>query len=428
MLQKDILNSKIKIFLFALLSNLRVNLVGQIPLSELFIIPFSFSINYWKNVWKIADVRKVNIAFLLFLGSQIVSDFINHSSFNNAARGWANILMAIFVFSFLTTQLNRDKSIIILFLIAQTISLSIFDPFIEGLSPAESMSYFKFLIAPILNNLILILSYYLLSKSKVNSLLVVIVLFIYGLICMFLDSRSNGFFIILTGLILFYRNGLRKMTSRRILIFSFIFTIIFQVAYIEYVSQVLSGKFGGEHAREQLVRLKNPYNPFSLIESGRSEFFVALYAIKDKPVFGHGSWASDPGGKYNSMMFEMHNEKDKFASFYQNSGELIIPSHSVVLGAWMTAGICGFLCIGYVFIIFIKRGISLMKSPVIMNTPLAPIIIFFYVNGIWTFLFSPLPSIRMPISIFMALVIIMNTKLTAYNNIKHYKYRSIKKR
>lgn len=413
MTQKDILVSKIKIFLFALLSNIRVSLIGQLPISELFALFSSFSIPRWKSLLKVSDVRKINIAYLLFFVSQVISDIVNQSTFQNAARGWANILMAIVVFSFLTNQLNNYKSIIIIFLIGQIISMILFEPSSEGLS-LEDMAFFKFRIAPILNNVILIISYYLLRQNRYNLIYVVILLIGYGLFCMLHDFRSNGMFMIMTGIILLNKKGLKKVGVKKSIIVSLLFLVIFQITYMYYVNQVFSGNFGGEHSREQLVRLKNPYNPLNLLQSGRSEVFVAMYAIKDKPLFGFGSWAPDQGGKYTALQYEMNNEKEKFNGYYQSSGELIIPSHSVIFGAWLYAGIGGFLSMGFILIIFLKRSITLLKNPLILKNTLAPIIIFFVITGLWTFIFSPLPHIRQTLPIFMALIIVMHKKVLEF--------------
>jgi hypothetical protein len=413
MTQKDSLISKIKIFLFAVLSNIRINIVGQFPLSELLALTNCLSVPYWKNLLKIKDVRKISIAYVLFFVSQVISDIVNQSSFQNAVRGWANILMAIVVFSFLYNQFYNSKSIVIALLFGQIISMIIFQPSSEGLN-FQDMTTFKFRIAPIINNVILIVAYYLLLINKRNVLNVTMLLFSYGLICMVLDFRSNGIFMILTGLILISKNGFRKLKRRKIILIGLLTLLLFQLIYMTYVSEVISGKFGGEHSREQLVRIKNPYNPFNLLQSGRSEFFVALYAIADKPIFGFGSWAPDPGGKYTALQYEMNDEKDKFSGAYQESSALIIPSHSVILGAWMYAGFGAFLCIGYIFVVFIKRSISLLKSPNILYSPLAPIIIFFIINGMWTFFFSPLPHIRQSLPIFLALILVMYKRNTEY--------------
>lgn len=406
MTQFKIPSVKIRMFLFSVLEGIRINIIGQLPLSEIFAIFNSFSLKNRLNIFReIPDIKKISIAYLFFLISQIISDFINHSDINNAIRGWANIIMAIIVIIFLTKTLWNNNLLIITFLTGQIISLIIFAPPSENLSLSD-MGFFKFRLAPILNNIILIFSWYILKKQIRNSLIVVILFFFYGLFCIALDYRSNGMFMILTGIIILFKNKLDKISIKKQAIYIIIFAILFLGLYSLYVSQVLAGKLGGSHSEIQLTRIENPYNPLSLLQSGRAETYVALLAIAEKPIFGHGSWAPDPSGKYNLMVAKIHGNENRFKTQYQhNNYRNLIPSHSVLLGAWMTSGVIGFFAIAYIFLIFVKRNFRLIKNTEVINSPFLPIIIFFFINGCWVFVFSPLSHIRQSIPILLAFTI-----------------------
>jgi hypothetical protein len=394
------------IFVFSILSNTRINLIGQLPLSEIFAFFACFSKKYWKGVFSIDDVKKINFAYFFFLIFQVISDIFNRTDLQNASRGAANILVAILVFNFLVTLLNKSQYAIIYFLIGQILSLILFTPSNEGLS-LEDMGFFKFRLAPILNNVVLIVAFLVIENRKNKGYFLFFLFLIYGLFCMAYDYRSNGMLMILTGTILTMNKFIIRFRRSNILLFSIFILSVFQFLYVFYVNEVISGEIGGKHSKEQLANLENPYNPINLLLSGRTEVYGATMAIKDKPFIGFGSWAEDKKGKYTKIILKLKGQLDKSSTTYNKQGRLIIPSHSVLFGAWVSAGLGAFICIFFIFFIFIKRGFYLLKSPYLYNNPILPIIIFFLLNGFWTFLFSPLPHIRQTLPIFVGLVVVI---------------------
>jgi len=385
---------RIKIFLFSFLAGIRVNLVGQLPFSEIFALVHSLNPDTWIRIFrKIPDVKKITIAYGVFFLSQIISDIVNQSDLQNIMRGWANILMAMVLVTFLARMLWKSSSLIIVFFIAEILRLIFFAPSSYGIS-IHDMGFFKFRLTPILNDLILISSWWLLKKSRVNKIPVVLLLAFYGMFCIAFDFRSNGFLMILTALIMMKIGVLKRIRFKQFALYFALFCLVLQGLYAIYISQVLSGNIGGEHSLEQLRRIENPYNPFNLMKTGRAQTFAALTAIIDKPFFGHGSWAPDPDGKYNKLVFELHNEGDRFPVFFQNNEKIIIPSHSVLFGAWMTSGLGGFIAILFIIFLFFKRSLSLLRNLSILKSPYLAIIIFLFLDGLWAFFFSPLPHIR----------------------------------
>ncbi|RYZ41030.1 MAG: hypothetical protein EOP49_29165 [Sphingobacteriales bacterium] len=177
--------------------------------------------------------------------------------------------------------------------------------------------------------------------------------------------------------------------------------------------QVQSGNIGGEHAKRQFALTKNMYNPLNLLLVGRAEVYAAISAIADRPLAGHGSWAVDPGGKYTFIAYQLHGEDDKFVSDMRNmEGELIIPSHSVIFGAWMTAGILGLLAILYIIYLFYKNAFGLLRQAEVLASPYFPIVILYLITGAWIFLFSPLPHIKQTLPIMIAFIVVTHRRMT----------------
>lgn len=408
--------NEVKIFLFALFLNLKVNLVGQLALSEILAVLDSFSLKKWVFIFKkVPDVKKINIAYLVFLFSQIVSDIFNNSAVNDLIRGWANILMAMVLITFVSRYLYKSINLIVLILISEIFSILLFKSY--DIDNLESSGSFKFIVAPILNNIVLIISWYYLKFFKNRVHIIVLLLISYGLFSVFFDFRSNGLFMMIAGLFLLKRDAISKLNFKKMMPLLLIFLFFIQGLYSIYVYQVLSGGIENDRSKMQLSLVENPYNPFNLLMTGRAESFVALIAIADKPIIGHGSWAPDPNGKYNYLLYALHDEKDKFRTKFKNTSNRFIPSHSVLFGAWMTAGIGGALGMGYILLLFWKRSLALLRTSSTIVAPFSPIILFYFLNGTWNFFFSPLGHIRQTIPLMVGFIIIL---YAIQNKIKLY--------
>ncbi|GAA3952815.1 hypothetical protein GO495_21835 [Chitinophaga oryziterrae] len=405
--------SNARMVVFSLLSSAKLSFVGTLILSEVYALFYSFSFKRISTLYnRVPDMKKIHIGMALFLGVQMLSDVVNHTDTNNMLRGWAALAVAIVIFTFMFRMFDETPKVIVAFMIAEVVRLILFGQSNleqDTADLAESYSAFKFRIAPITNNIILLLTYYLYNKRKDKMTVAVFIL--YGLMCVGLDYRSNGLFYLFTGLIILFRKQLMYMTLARKIGLTLLVGITFQILFMIYVNAVLSGEFGGKHAGTQLEETGNPYNPFSLISQGRGEFFVAIEAIKDAPILGHGSWAVDKDNHYRMMMFKDADAGKFRENSLNNSG--VIPSHSVLLGAWLYAGIVGFLVMLYIFNLVLKRAFYLIKDPRAMETPYYPLIVLYTVQLIWTFPFSPLPQIRNIIPVFIAFII------TVYYSLKN---------
>lgn len=406
--------NRLRTFVYSILSGLRFDLGGQLGGNEIFALIDSFSFKKWNMIHRnIPDAKKITIAYLIFLFAQIISDLVNHSSASNFIRGWANITMAIVVTSFLMRNFLKSPNIILFYLAGEIVKSFVFGESSEGMS-LEDMGFFKFQVVPIINSCVLIISWFILKKSRKNLNIVVVFFLLYGLFSIAFDARSNGMFWILTGIILLQSRSITRISWKGILPYFFIFLISFQGLYSLYVSSVFSGDIGGSHAKEQFKYVSNPYNPLNLLLIGRSETFVALSAIADEPIFGHGSWAPDKNGKYTFMLYQMHNEEGKFNARFENSEALIIPTHSVLMGSWVSSGLLGFIAVVYIFVLAVRRCFGLIRSRVLQRSPIYPIIVYFFFNMIWSFLFSPLPHIKQTLPVMISLVIILHQRLVNY--------------
>ena len=115
-----------------------------------------------------------------------------------------------------------------------------------------------------------------------------------------------------------------------------------------------------------------------------------------------------------SIYFDNHN----FSAYRESIGGVvprkkirirkIIPSHSIIIGAWLNMGIFGFIISLYLFYTFLKLFFRVYLR--IANNKYLPIIIILSVEMMWHFLFSPFGHIKNTFPIIVSLLIIVNSK------------------
>lgn len=393
---------KTGVFLYTMLSTLKVSLVGQLWLNELMVIlttPFTYKPSDLKEY---PYLKKMLAALLLLLVFQVITDLlVVHSTPQNYLRGWAGTIIAMLSFIFLFKTLNEPSTILFFIFMTMIKNIIYTDDVVDS-----DMSYFKFKIAPILTNAMYLLVYYLYQRGEQKLALSSMIAF--SLVCFAMDSRSTGVIFFIGAAIIYFMNSDVSISRQKIILFSVIAAILFQICYFFYVRAVLDGEIGGEHSREQLQRLDNPYNPLGLLMTGRAETFAAGAAIADKPYFGHGSWAPDHTLKYYVILLAYHDEDMNL----QNAKEIdhLVPSHSVLMGAWVNWGIGGFLATCYLFWLLMKMGFYIIRNG--QELALYPVLVLMTIGLIWTFLFSPFQHLRLYIPGIAAILLTSYYELT----------------
>ncbi len=379
------------IILYNILDMFTIPLVGQLKLNELMVLavlPFCYRSNEFTQY---PLLRKICLTLLALLSFQIITDiFATDTVAENYLRGWSQTIIGIVSVIFLFKILNGYKAIT-LYLATSVIGALFANPMGIALENANEMTFFKFRVAPVLTQVLFVVAIFLHYKGKQK--IIPFLFLAFGLICFYMDSRSRGLIMIISSFLLYlFYTGFKF--QRAYVVGGIIgAAILFQSLYIVYVNATLSGKFGGEHAASQLARIENPYNPINLLTTGRGETFAAAEAIKDAPVFGHGSWAKDKTLKYYRIVLKYHNEK--FEQARAKIDGRLIPSHSFFMGAWVNYGVFAFLTVVFLFYLLMKMGIKLIREG--QSQPIYPIFIPFTVNMVWMFMFSTFQIVRFSI-------------------------------
>jgi hypothetical protein len=122
---------------------------------------------------------------------------------------------------------------------------------------------------------------------------------------------------------------------------------------------------------------------------GRPETLVALQAIRDSPIIGHGSFAADQRYldlKADLMYENGYSDSDQSADADGNA----IPTHSHLTMAWVESGILGGLLWIYILVLVIRAILRITT----VRPPLSPLYCYLLVNFVWDILYSPFGSIN----------------------------------
>lgn len=387
------------ILLLCLGNQIQVNLIGQISISDIIIvicaILYVFANKGLGIFSKDKELLYVTKLFALLVLVQIVTELIVGNSFNNSAKGIAVTVLTYLKFLFiLGILLKNHKNILYLMtclLIANIVFFRTNDMFgfgkldvsTEEMATGEgiAMAYFKFKIAPLLIQVLVLLSLYF---RRVNFSVVFIIV---GAVCIALGARSDGGILFFAGIASIALRSKIKLSHRKIVIYSLIATAFLYWSYTKYVDAIISGKISGGNSEMQLKKTDNPYNPINLIFLGRTETFVGAIAFLNSPWTGWGAWAKDPDMRYHIIQYFI---KDDMKKYNPKKISDQIPSHSVIIGYGVSNGIFAMLLIIMILFFFLRRGAISLKSKSIFVFLLLTIMF----QLIWDSLFSPISTMR----------------------------------
>ena len=380
------------ILLYFIGCNFRINLIGEIPISDIFVacyFIFYLARRYKKNSIKDADLAYIAKLYILLFLVQFVMEILVVNEVKNIARGLAVTVLSFMKFAFVWFYFHRsNKNIMYAFLCAAFVSLFSIEN-AEGVTEAEildgtssvAFSFFKFKIAPLIGLSIVVLS--LVKPSwNIGALFV-----ISGLACIVLGARSTGLMIFMTGVIGGYIKYTRKLNAKKIFTFSAFFGCIGYLLFVLYVNAVLSGEITGGNSAVQFKTVKNPYNPLYILLSGRTESPASIAAIADKPLTGFGAWAPDPGYKYHIIQAQFQGD---VIDRRKLDGVNIIPAHSVLLQSGVNNGIFALGIVAFLLYFFMSKGGKSLDK----KNPYLFLVVYCLMQLTWNGLFSPLSHLR----------------------------------
>lgn len=391
------------IFLFELGFGIKFDLIGVISVSELLLILYVPLFILPKVRWRDATViKRITIAYVFLLCFQAFSELMVGNELDSALKGLAITVVSYLHFMFLVFYLSKHKSLIVALVVAQIVSKLIFgtageEQSVEDVLAGEAAAYLKFYIAPLI--LLPLLAISMIYRHKYFSLVFSFV----GIILVFLGARSGGGVAILAGLLAYtFEHRAFTFNKKHLVLSMVVLCLVAYLFYAYYVSQVLAGEITSGNNR-QLLLCKNPYNPLELLIVGRSEAWIGWQAFMDKFWFGHGAWAFDSTGRYQRMMFALHDELSTMQR-NQISFHYLIPSHSVLIGSGMMNGVFAFFVMGYISIYFLWMGI---RNFVRCENTYKLVLIYYVLDLFWTLLFSPQSHFRLTMPVSFAIIYVL---------------------
>lgn len=390
------------IFLFELGWGIKFNIVGEISISELFLLvytPFIIAKIRWQ---KTKELKSITLAYLVLLAAQIFSEVLVGNGLSNSLKGLAITVVSYLHFIFLFYHLTKDKRIILVIILSQIAMNLLFgtsfeEQSAEDILAGEAATYLKFYIAPL--TILIFLAISVIYKNRSFPILFSLL----GIVFILLGARSSGGMALFAGMVAYLMEYKQLIPNKKALLVASVLLLLAGYGfYVYYVNRVLAGEITSGN-NQQLLVCKNPYNPLELLMAGRSEVWVGWQAFMDRFWFGHGAWAYDTTGHYQRLMYTLSDNilaltKDKVSYHF------LIPSHSVVVGCGMMNGIFAFLSMIYIIFYFLKRGFITLGF---CERKYLLVLAYYEYNLFWNALFSPQSHFRQTLPIAFAIILIL---------------------
>jgi hypothetical protein len=378
-------------FLCPTLLFIEFNLIGRVRLPEILLIAILPLLLLMKGrllfkPWP----RTVLILGILWLVSQIITDLIRITPFQDLARGWSKISFFLLCFSSLYLLLVNNKKRILLSFIGSAIGGILF--FYTHPMYQDGYSQLRFTYTILVFNIIVLVS---LWQRFAKFPVLIMLLFATGsVIVMYMDSRSAGGLLILSAIYLYlhYNPKLRYIVKKQLLslpriVFLMTISALLVWAIIIFYSIAADSGWLGEDAQKK-YQTQN-ISGYGILLGGRSEILVSSQAIMDSPIIGHGSWSKEL--EYFELNISILETIGKISSeaartMLMQEEVPVIASHSHIFGSWVEAGVLGALFWFWMLILVIRMLYGLFQ----VKHFLLPL---FVVNGIsllWNIPFSPL--------------------------------------
>ena len=373
-------------FLIGILCFLRFQVVGEVYVSEILLaglLPFLLITrnHLLRNPTALAFLGLIG----LWLSAQILTDIVRETDFLDYSRGWANI--AAFMVNacalYLLLQGSRRRFVLfalglalgklLSFWLAPTLFADTY-PWKFGIGNGVALlAVLAGLWRPIRWNPILatapllaVGAYSLVVGFRsmfACALLASLALFAQGLLCLSpRGSRVKPAFLVTGWLACSLLAGLGVLE-------------LYKLAASEgYMDEVSTATFALQNQGD-----------LGVLIGGRIAVFSSIPAILDSPILGHGSKAKDP--YYAGLILEGRNYGYEIGMGLHHSYqyESRIPTHSMLLGTWVQAGIGGV----FFWICFALLIVATLANLGAAREPLSLLIFYLGFAQLWHIPFSP---------------------------------------
>jgi hypothetical protein len=310
---------------------------------------------------------------LVWLGSQVVTDLVVGAPFTDYSRGWAKISFFLADFSTLYLLLHGDGRRLCLFAAGMGVSALFAYVVAAGAVPGGA---WKFCLGPACSLLAVLAAQSppLARRCGLQTALLLAMAFLN----IVLGCRSLGLICYLTAAYLLLQRQARRWRRPAAAALVAALLVLASAAGFRYLHGWALELSGPEAIEKQLAQSGR----YGVLLGGRPEAYVAVQAIRDSPLLGHGSWAKDP--QYALLLYDLQRYGYKF-----NPAKLVdvglIPTHSHLFGAWVEAGLVGGLFWLAVLVLCLLLLVRARGTP----HPLGPLLAYVSFLTLWGVLYSP---------------------------------------
>ncbi|MFC3200247.1 hypothetical protein ACFOEW_00230 [Alteromonas oceani] len=381
----------IVLFMLPILTTPTVNLVGELMFSDIAVVILTPILLMNKNLnFSQPYLKPILILLFIWLISAVVSDIVNETSINNMMKGSAAIIFFAFHLLVFFVLINGRRERYTAAIIGSAVAVILkWVTASEGLytqdlteTPWKMGGGFSITILTVV-----ILSIFVKSEKVKGKALLFL-----APVHLFLNARSLFLTTVLAGLVSGFQLKVSSEKTRKTLLMGTIglVVLVFPVATSIYGNLNQAGVFG-EEARVKYLK-QTAGGEVNIIIAGRSESLVSFKAISDSPFLGHGSWAES--AYYYTILLSQNEALGKQVhwSALDNREKLLIPSHSLLFGAWVYHGVFGAFFWFFILFITLKAIGNSIGTPGSKAIPTLSLLVLFAL--LWDIFFSPFGQVR----------------------------------
>jgi hypothetical protein len=410
------------IFLIPALQFIRLKFIGVLSGSDIAIVVAFVTLLFNGRIRiKERRGRKFLILCSIWLLSQIITDLIRHTPFKDYARGWSAIGLTLMVFSAIFSLLYGNPRRITIYA-SGLVTGGLLACFINPNELLDS-DFWKFGLCLPCTLLVLLIA----SRKDVRGHWPVLLTAGIGIFNVIMGSRGAGQICLAAALYMVLTRYLQRRVAEHqtvkgttiVMVAGSVVVGMFGIYWV-YQYAAKSGKLG-ENARTKYETQSS--GKYGVLLGGRVEMLASVPAVIDSPIIGHGSFAKDP--KYLIIMRQALAFMGYEGAEEGDAGELeegAIPTHSHLMGAWVSAGILGALIWSWVWLL---AGKMLLRTyPV--GIKLFPLGSFAAIQLLWDIVFSPYGAQMRLITPFYVVIIINYLSIARPNSAKATPARAMK--
>jgi O-antigen ligase len=379
------------LFLLGVVGAFSVNLVGALPGNEILLIPILPLLLLAKGgrAFK-REYLWFYVLTLAWLLGTIVADLYVGSPAVFRMKGLARVVLFGLDFMALAILINNRTRRMIVFALSIVAVMCIFSRGFQG----DFLTEWKFGISSAVTILALLgCSHYYARKKYRHCIVIYLVLIVLNLKFAFRSQMVVDLVAAVLTIPIFDHRGSgagnRSSNAVRILKPVLLLALAGGAAFLASETIKFAAKQGFFDQDVADKFQSQSQGKLGVLFGGRPETLVAIQAIRDSPIIGHGSFAADQ--RYLDLKADLLYENG-----YSDSDEPDdieghgIPTHSHLTMAWVESGILGGVLWIYILVLVIRAILRIT----IIRPPLSPLYCYLLVNFVWDILYSPFGSIN----------------------------------